>query len=61
MEIFKRFSLSGTRQWTLPALATNYWLRFLPTPLIFIASALAFFWYVFMRYRSRILTGMLTR
>lgn len=45
----------------LVALGTNYWLRFLPTPLIVIASTLAFFGYVFMRYRSRILTGTLTR
>ncbi len=45
----------------LVTLATNYWLRFLPTPLIFMASALAFFGYVFTRYRSRILTGGLTR
>lgn len=45
----------------LVALATNYWLTFLPTPLIFMASALAFCGYVFTRYRSRILTGVLTR
>jgi lipopolysaccharide/colanic/teichoic acid biosynthesis glycosyltransferase len=45
----------------LIALAVNYWLNFLPTPLIFIVSALAFFGYVFTRYRSHILTGVLTR
>jgi lipopolysaccharide/colanic/teichoic acid biosynthesis glycosyltransferase len=45
----------------LVALATNYWLKFLPTPLIFMTSALAFFGYVFTRYRSRILTGVLSR
>jgi len=45
----------------LVTLATNYWLSFLPTPLIFMASALAFFGYVFTRYRNRILTGVFTR
>jgi FlaA1/EpsC-like NDP-sugar epimerase len=45
----------------LVTLAANLWLIFLPTPLIFMASALAFFGYVFTRYRSRILTGALTR
>jgi len=45
----------------LVTLGTNYWLRFLPTLLIYIASALAFFGFVFTRYRSRILTGTLTR
>jgi lipopolysaccharide/colanic/teichoic acid biosynthesis glycosyltransferase len=45
----------------LVILATNHWLALLPTPLIFMASALAFFGYVFTRYRSRILTGVLTR
>ncbi len=45
----------------LVTLAMNYWLNFLPNPLIFMASGLAFFGYVFTRYRSRILTGALSR
>ncbi len=45
----------------LVAFAINFWLHFLPNHIVLEATALAFFGYVFMRYRSRLLTGFLSR
>ena len=42
-------------------LAVNYWLNFLPSKLILDATILAFLGFIFTRYRSRILTGVVSR
>jgi FlaA1/EpsC-like NDP-sugar epimerase len=45
----------------LTALAVNYWRNFLPSKLILDATVLAFLGFIFTRYRSRILTGVVSR
>ncbi len=45
----------------LTALTVNYWLNFLPSKLILDATILAFLGFIFTRYRSRILTGVVSR